>query len=281
MSAARLGARLPGRRAFVTGAGSGLGLALATLLARDGWTLGILDREADRLDAARITVTAAGARAVHCYVSDVTDEASFGAAVNGYVEASGGLDFMINNAGVAVAGSIAETPLADWRWALEINVVGVALGSRLALGPMQRDDRGLILNIASAAAFAAAPGMSAYNASKAAVVALTETLAAELYGSGVRTMVAMPGFFPTRLLETMRAPPAGLSMARKLMDRSDYSAEKVAAAMLDAAAAGRLYVVLPPGYVKLWRLKRWLPEFFMRRLGRMRAHATTRRASHP
>jgi NAD(P)-dependent dehydrogenase (short-subunit alcohol dehydrogenase family) len=279
LSATRLAARLPGRRAFITGGGSGLGLALATQLARDGWTIGLLDRERDRLETAARLLNDAGAAAVHTFVADVTDERSFGGAVEGFVERAGGLDFMVNNAGVAVAGSVAETPLADWRWALEINVVGVALGSRFALPAMQRADRGLILNIASAAAFAAAPGMSAYNASKAAVVALTETLAAELYGTGVHAMVAMPGFFPTRLLDTMRAPADGLSMARKLMDKSAYTAEMVAAEMLAGAAAGELYLVLPPEYARLWRLKRWWPSFFMRRLGKMRARAAARRAS--
>ena len=114
MSAARLARRLPGRRAFVTGGGSGLGLAIAEAFARDGWTVGILDREELRLADASARLAAAGARTVFTYVADVTDEASFGAAVTAFAAATGGLDVMVNNAGVAVAGSVESTPVSDW-----------------------------------------------------------------------------------------------------------------------------------------------------------------------
>ena len=273
MSATRLAAWLTGRRAFITGGGSGIGLALATQLTRDGWTVGLLDVEPRRLAAARASLEAAGARAVHTFTADVTDEAAFGAAIAAFVAAGGGLDVMVNNAGVAIAGAVDVTPLADWRWGLEINVVGPALGCRLALPVMRRAGRGLVINIASAAAFAAAPQMATYNASKAAVVALTETLAAELGGSGVRAMVVMPGFVPTRLLETMRAPPTETAVALRVMGESRYTAERVAADILAAAARGRLYAVLPAGYAALWRLKRWLPTLFVRLLSGPRARA--------
>lgn len=273
MSATRLAAWLTGRRAFITGGGSGLGLALATALTRDGWTVGLLDREPERLAAACAALGAAGAGAVHAFAADVTDEAGFGAAVEAFVARTGGLDLLVNNAGVAVAGAIEATPIADWRWGLEINVIGVALGCRLALPVMRRTGRGLLVNIASAAAFASAPQMAAYNASKAAVVALTETLAAELGGSGVRALVVMPGFIPTRLLETMRAPPTDTATARRVMSRSRYSAERAAADILAAAARRRLYAVLPGTYAALWRLKRFAPVLFVRLLSGPRARA--------
>ena len=277
MSSALLARRLPGRRAFITGGGSGLGLALATHLAADGWALGLLDREAPRLAEARELLLGRGARAVHTWVADVTDEAAFGAALNAFAAAAGGLDLMINNAGVAVAGAIATAPIADWRWALETNVVGVALGCRVALPLMQRGGGGLVVNIASAAAFAAGPGMAAYNASKAAVVALTETLAAEHGEDGIRALVAMPGFFPTRLLDTMRAPPEALGFARRMMQRSGHTAESVAAEVLAAAAANRLHVVIPKGYARLWLLKRLAPARFVRWMARQRTRTAQRR----
>ena len=273
MSATRLAAWLTARRAFITGGGSGLGLALATALAQDGWTVGLLDREPERLAAAAAALGAAGARAVHCYAADVTDETAFGAALDDFAARTGGLELMVNNAGVAVAGSIEATPLADWRWGLEINVIGPALGCRLAVPLMRRAGRGLIVNIASAAAFAAAPQMATYNASKAAVVALTETLAAELGGSGVRALVVMPGFIRTRLLETMRAPPSAAAIAERVMGKSRYSAEQAAADILAAAARGRLHAVLPLPYALLWRLKRLLPGLFVRLLAGPRARA--------
>ena len=277
MSAARLARRLPGRRAFITGGGSGLGLALAEALARDGWSVGLLDREAPRLDAARLRLLEAGAAAVHPFVADVTDEAAFSAALGAFAAATGGLDLMVNNAGVAVAGAVESTPIADWRWALEINVVGVAIGCALALPLLARGGGGLIINVASAAAFASGPGMAAYNASKAAVLALTETLAAEHDGDGIRALVAMPGFFPTQLLQTMRAPPEAAGFAHRLMARSSYAAADIAAAILAAAAAGRLHVVTPPPYARLWFFKRLMPVRVVRFMARQRTRALQRR----
>jgi short-subunit dehydrogenase len=277
MPATPLTAALPGRRAFITGGASGLGLALATRLACDRWTLGLLDRDGTRLAAAAHALGLAGAAAVHVFVADVTDEVACTRAVADFATGAGGLDLMVNNAGVAVAGRVEETPVADWRFALEVNVIGVAIGCRAALPVMRRAGSGLILNIASAAAFACAGEMGAYNASKAAVVALTETLVQELDGTGVRAAVAMPGFFPTNLLATMRAPARTVAFARELMARSDYTAERAAADMLAACARGDVYIVLPAPYVTLWRLKRWLPRYFARLLARKRGGRSTAR----
>jgi len=271
--------KLAGKRAFITGGGSGLGLAFGELLAQDGWQIGLLDLDAGRLKTAARHLEGLGAERVATYVADVTDENAFGHALGAFAESAGGaIDFLANNAGVAVAGSVQETPLADWRWALEINVIGVANGCRLGLKYLRKSDRACVLNIASAAAFASAAYMCAYNASKAAVVALTETLVQELDGTSVTASVAMPGFFPTQLLSTARAPAESMAMAQKLMSSSRYTAERAAADMLRACAAGRLYIVLPGGYARLWRLKRYWPGAFMALLKRTRRRALARRA---
>lgn len=270
---------LRGRRAFITGGGSGLGLAFAELLARDGWQLGLLDRNRERLLTAARELDSVGAAAVHIYAVDVTDESAFAAAIADFAGRAGGLELMINNAGVAVAGELASTTAADWRWALDINVVGVAIGCRAALPFLRKADAACVLNIASAAAFASSARMAAYNASKAAVVSLTETLAQELEGTAVHAAVAMPGFFPTRLLDTARAPPDTLAAAQRLMNASTYTAAQAAADMLAACAAGRLYIVLPAAYARLWRLKRFLPGVFTGLLSRMRRRSRASRHS--
>lgn len=276
-AATPLSLALTGKRAFITGGGSGLGAAFADLLARDGWRLGILDREPGRLAEAVTRLGSLGAAAVHTYSADVTDESAFSTAVDDFAARVGGLELMINNAGVAVAGAVVETPAADWRWALEINVVGVAIGCRAAIPHLKRAERACVLNIASAAGFASAAYMSAYNASKSAVISLTETLTQELEDTNVHAAVAMPGFFPTRLLEGARAPSDALNAARRMMTASHYTAERAAADMLSACAARKLYIVLPRGYVRLWRLKRYWPAAFMRLLSRTRRAALARR----
>jgi NAD(P)-dependent dehydrogenase (short-subunit alcohol dehydrogenase family) len=250
---ARLAQRLPGRRAFVTGAASGLGRAFALTLARHGWRLGLADRAGDRLDRVRAEVEASGARATG-YLGDVALPEFVASSLDAFAREAGGLDLLINNAGVAVAGLVEVTSAEDWRWAVDINLLGVVHGCRAAVPLMRRQQAGAILNIASSAGFAAAPQMGAYNASKAGVIAVSETLAAELYGTGVQVSVAMPGFFRTGLLETMRAPAEESAMARHLMESSGYDAADAAQAILAAAARGRLYIVWPSEYLWLCRI---------------------------
>jgi short-subunit dehydrogenase len=128
---------------------------------------------------------------------------------------------------------------------------------------------GLLLNTASSAGFAAAPRMSAYNATKAAVISLSETAAAELAGTGIQVSVAMPGFFSTHLLETMRAPEEERAMARRIMSASGKDATAAARAILGHAARGDLHIVWPREYRLAWRLKRLFPAWFVRRVGRL------------
>jgi short-subunit dehydrogenase len=139
---------------------------------------------------------------------------------------------------------------------------------------------GVLFNIASSAGFAAAPQMSAYNATKAGVIALSETLVGELAGTGIQVSVAMPGFFRTHLLDSMRAPPAEGELAHQLMDRSGHDPDEAAQALLGAVADGATYVVWPPEYRLAWRLKRWFPGWFLRRVQSFR-DAQLRRAGRP
>lgn len=261
-----LSGRFPAKRAFITGGAGGLGRAMAAELARDGWTLGLLDLRAPSLAEARERLLAGGAVAVHAYAGDVADEAVVGEAVADFAGRCDGLDLIVNNAGVAVAGAVWETPAEDWRWIVGINLLGVAWGCLAALPHLRAQGAGLVLNVASSAGFASAPLMSAYNATKAGVISLSETLAAELQGSGVQVSVAMPGFFRTGLLDTLRAPAEADALARRIMERSGHDAAEAARALLAAAAAGELYVIWPREYRWAWRLKRLLPRWFVRRL---------------
>lgn len=264
-----LSGRFPAKRAFITGAASGLGRAIAMELAGAGWRLGLLDLSAPRLADAEAELRAAGAT-TFAYAGDVSDEAFIEASVAEFVARAGGLDIMVNNAGVAVAGPVEKTSASDWRWITDINLFGVVWGCRSSVPYLRAAGRGLVLNVASSAGFAAAPQMSAYNATKAAVISLTETLAAELAGSGVQASVAMPGFFSTHLLSTMRAPPEQRAMAQHVMQNSGKDASDAARAILAAAAAGRLHIVWPGKYRLAWRLKRLFPDWFVSRVANLR-----------
>ena len=193
---------------------------MGELLAHDGWQLGILDRDPGRLRSTARHLEGLGAERVQTYAADVTDEAAFTTAVADFAGRADGLDFMVNNAGVAVAGSIDATPAADWRWALEINVVGVAIGCRAALPYLRKSESAGILNIASAAAFAA-PAQTArvQRLEVGRGRADRDRWRRELAGTSVRAHVAMPGFFPTRLLDGARA--AGCDARRAAADERE------------------------------------------------------------
>jgi NAD(P)-dependent dehydrogenase (short-subunit alcohol dehydrogenase family) len=268
MAAHNLSQRFPARRALITGAASGLGLACAEILAREGWRLVLTDVDEPRLDLVAQSLARDGAPSI-AVACDVRDEAAVRALVEQAVAAFGGLDVAIHSAGVATAGAFHTGSAEDWRWVFDINVHGLANCCRAVLPHLSRGQGGLVINVASAASFCTNAKMSSYNAAKAAVVALSETLMQEYSAYGVQTLVAMPGFFRTRLLESARGPERTLEGARRIMQESNVEAAEVAEAMLSAAARGRTHFVYPSRYVTLWRLKRLMPQRFQALLPRL------------
>lgn len=278
MSLNALDSRFPNKRAVITGGASGLGLATAQLLAPRGWSLGLLDRDAERLAEAARQLRAKGSPQCVAYVVDTTDEQAVKTAIDAFAAKCGGLDLAMNSAGVAVAGDLLETSAADWKWILDINVMGIVHSCRAELPHMIASGSGIIINVASAASFACGSRMSAYNASKAAVVALSETLFQEMAEHGVHVAAAMPGFFRTRLMEHARAPADARGFAQKMMQHSNLEADVVAAEIISRAAAGATHIVLPGSYRWLWRYKRLAPRSFLRWLARIRQRTFSRRS---
>ena len=276
----RLDIRFPYKRAVVTGGASGLGYATASLLARRGWKLALLDRDAARLADSVRSLAALGAADVSPHEVDTGDEIAVQAAVDQFASRYEGLDLALNAAGVAVAGRFLETPPADWEWILRINVLGVANSCRAELPHMLESGGGLIINVASAAGFVSGADMSAYNASKAAVISLSETLGQEHSRDNIQVVAAMPGFFRTRLLESARAGVSALGTAKKIMHMSNLEAEPVADEILAGAAAGKVHIVLPGEYRTLWRFKRLAPARFQRFMIRFREKKEAQAQAH-
>ncbi len=279
MNLDRLDSQYPAKRALITGGASGLGLATAELLAARGWRLGLLDRDAARLAGAATELRAKGSPLCEVYAVDTTDEAAVKAAVDDFAARCGGLDFAMNSAGVAVAGGMIETPAADWDWIMNINVLGVAHSCRAELPHLVASGGGLVINVASAASFACGGEMSAYNASKAAVVALSETLYQEFADQRVHVVAAMPGFFKTRLMEHARAPAGAVGFAQKMMHASNLEADTVALEIVSRAAAGATHIVLPGRYRWLWRFKRLAPRAYLRWMVSLRRRYAARAAA--
>jgi len=263
--------------ALITGSGAGLGEAMARKFAAEGYRVMISDRDEDRARA----VAASIGESAHWFAMDITDDAGWAALIDEVKNVFGRLDVLVNNAGVAAAGTLEETSMADWRWVIDIDLIGVAAGCK-AFAPMMRSQgSGHIINVASAAGFAAAPGINAYGTAKAAVIALSEMLRAEMDDCGVEVSVLCPAFVKTRLTESMRAPNDGYQKrVERWMQNSGVSAENVASVVFESVQSPRFMLLTHKDTRWAWRMKRLFPEryyrFMMRQVRKAMAKSRAR-----
>ena len=256
----------PHHNVLITGAGSGLGRAMALRFARDGRHVAVTDVDGNRAEAVLAEIRDAGGEGIAQRL-DVSRQEDWDAACQRVLTEWGGLGVLVNNAGVAAAGNLEQTPLSDWEWVLGIDLMGVVRGCHRFLPMMREQGHGHIVNVASFAGLAGAPGISAYGTAKAGVVALSEQLRAELHGSGVGVSLLCPAFVATGLMESFRSPdPADRERVERWMATSGVNAEMVADAVADAVDRGRFLVLTHANTRWAWRLKRWLPERYFRLL---------------
>lgn len=214
-------------RVLVTGAASGLGLALVRQLAERGCRVLGTDVHPEAPEPLRDLPR------VSYLKLDVTQDVDWATARDWVVEQWDGLDLLFNNAGVAAGGRIELTEMDQWQWIVDINLLGVARGCRTFTPMLKAQRSGHIVNTASAAGLIHPPRMSEYNAVKAGVVALSETLLHELRPFDVQVSVVCPTFFKTNLTESMRGKDeAAQRSAAKLIDRSKVTADQIATEVL-------------------------------------------------
>ncbi|MGZ6141924.1 MAG: SDR family oxidoreductase [Myxococcales bacterium] len=249
-----------GKVAVITGAGSGFGREFARIGAREGMKLLLADVQQDALDAAVEEARGAGARAVGVRV-DVSDAAQVEELAARTFAELGAAHLLFNNAGVAGGGGFAwEASLEDWHWVLGVNLMGAVHGVRSFVPRMiAQDCECHVVNTASAAGLVSAPLMSVYNASKHAVVTLSETLFHDLRmaGSKVGVSVLCPAFVPTNISQSERNRPAALTRSaaptpsqiaarersEKAVASGRLSAAEVARMTFEAVREDRFYVV--------------------------------------
>jgi NAD(P)-dependent dehydrogenase (short-subunit alcohol dehydrogenase family) len=266
------------RHALITGAGSGLGRALAVRLARDGWHVAVCDiDEAGSRETVSLVERAGGTAEAERL--DVTSPGEWEGLRDRLRERWERIDLLVNNAGVSGAGEVGRFPLEDWRWILDVNLFGVIHGCHYFVDWLaENPEGGHVVNTASMAAVASAPTMGGYNVSKAAVVSLSETLYAELLQRGVGVTVLCPGFVATNLLDAGRwHRPALKARAEKHFETARITADDVAEATLRAIRRRQLYVVLPLRGRVFWRLKRLVPQWFMTQVARIVQKGTAAR----
>lgn len=250
-------------RAVITGAASGLGRAMAIELGRSRGRIIIADVNLERAQETKTLVEQAGGQAevVKC---DVTQEQDLRSAAECADRLWGGTDLLINNAGVAAAGEVGTTSLEDWDWILGINLRGVILGCHVFLPAMKERKSGFIINVASSAGIASLPEMGSYNTTKAAVIALSETLYGELGKYNVAVSALCPTFVPTNLLDTFRAPQKHHGLAHAMFANASITPEEVARVTLRELQRGTLIIIPQTDGKLVWWAKRLAPGLLYR-----------------
>jgi len=215
------GQAFDGLAAVVTGGGSGIGLAVARLLASQGARVAVLDLSpGDEFVGLK---------------ADVTDDASVRLAVEEAAQRLGGIDILVNNAGIGAIGTVADNPDEQWHQVFDVNVVGMVRVTRAALPHLRRSQHAAIVNTCSVAATAGLPQRALYSATKGAVLSLTLAMAADHIGEGIRVNCVNPGTADTpwigRLLDQADDPAAERAAlaARQPMGRLVSAAEVAAA----------------------------------------------------
>jgi meso-butanediol dehydrogenase/(S,S)-butanediol dehydrogenase/diacetyl reductase len=203
--------RLEGKRVLVTGAASGIGREVALRCGAEGARVVVADLDAAALDAVSGELGAAGAGA---WATDVTDGAAVQRAVDGAAEAMGGLDVVVNNAGIPMVGAAHELAEEDWDRALAVDLKSVYLVSRAAWPHLRAASGGAIANTASVAGQWGTPGQAAYATAKAGVVMLTKCMALDGAADGIRVNAVAPGFVATPMLERYLAAQDDPAAAR-------------------------------------------------------------------
>lgn len=255
--------------AVVTGAGSGIGRSFALELAKRGGTIVCADIN---LGAAQETVqlianqTSGKAFAVQCDVTDKTQVKAL--SENAEKLMNHAVTLVINNAGVGLGGKFDEVSLEDWQWCVNINLWGVIYGCHYFVPKFKQQGYGAIINVASAAGYTAAPEMTAYNVTKSSVLALSETLSAELRKDKISVNVLCPTLVPTNIMKNGRLPDSYSGVADDLlMNHAFTTSDAVAIKTLNNLDAGKLYTIPQPDAKLFWILKRASPALYTKALG--------------
>lgn len=266
-------------RVVVTGGASGLGLALTTRFADRGDRVLVVDLAETRPASLAGFPDGTGPGQVAYQRLDVRDDAGWEQVRAWVLDTWGGLDLLVNNAGVAAGGRIDVESLPNWQRILDINLLGVVRGCRTFTPVFKEQRSGYIVNVASLAGLIHGAGMASYNASKAGVVALSETLAYELRPWHIGVSVVCPSFFRTNLHTSLAGDDAALERsATKMITRASMSAEDIAGKVL-AGIDARRHIILtePRGHVTTWmkRLARPAYDRVLTQVGKPLASAPT------
>ncbi|WOH38590.1 SDR family NAD(P)-dependent oxidoreductase [Thalassotalea fonticola] len=261
--------KFPEKRAFITGAASGLGLEICQQLAKHQWRLAIADINSERLANTKTELENLGAKEVIAIELNVTDaEAIFSAAEN--IEQNWqGIDLLFNNAGIAGAGKIEEIDRDDFERVIDIDLWSVIYGCRAFIPMLKKQNAGHIINTASSAGTLSAAEMANYNVAKAGVVSLSETLKVELSPNNIGVTVLCPTVFKTNLGESVSGKTAFERNLQEQLKESKVTSADIVKKTFKAIKNNKLYVMPQSDATWGWRIKRLMPETYSKLMSYM------------
>lgn len=275
-----------GKSVLITGAAHGIGRATAIAFSRKGAQVAIADIDGEAAEKVVSELEFAGGRGV-AIAADVSSESEFNAMVDRAIDEFNGLDIMVSNAGVSVAGPVDEVPLEDWRWIVDVNMWPHVFAVRKLVPHFKERGAGHFVHVASAAGILGTPGLSAYTMTKFAVFGLAESLAVSLHDSSIGVSVVCPLWVDTEI--TMRGrltpdPAMGLDeetirmMSREMLRMEGIPPEKVGESIVEAVEVGRFLVLPHPEVLDFARVKWADPDQYIERAAQVFA---TRRQMFP
>ena len=250
----KLGNKYPLKTAIITGANSGLGLAITRKLLDDQWTIFAIDINIGQLSSIKNEL-------LHFFQIDVSDEEKFADLIK-HIFNENKIEVFIHNAGVGEGTLIEDYSMNNWEWIIAINLKAIINGVTVSIPYFKKQKSGLIVTIASAAGYANLPKMSPYNVTKAGVISFTETLAHELSHTNISVKCITPTFFKSNIMLSARGGKSILSSANRVVDNSKVSSDKAADIILRKMHTKSERVMFPNSAYLIWYLKKWAPSFY-------------------
>lgn len=256
-----------GKIAIVTGGGSGIGRSLSQELAALGAIVVVADIDGSRAERVAEAINARAGHAAAAAV-DVTNADQVQWLIDDAAARYGRIDYLFNNAGIALLAEARDMTVSDWQRLLAVNVHGVVHGVAVAYPRMAAQGFGHIVNTASMAGLIPAPAMAAYGLSKHAVVGLSTSLRVEAAGLGVKVSVACPGFIETPIFDAAEHLFVDRKKARALVPAKPLSADACARGILRGVARNRAIIIVPFSARLVWWAQRIAPGLILRLLTR-------------
>lgn len=256
--------RFKAKRIFITGAGSGLGRALSLEFARNGWMVASSDINVLRVGETFDLIKHAGGTCIEIKC-DVTKYDEIKKAASIIKSKWGGVDIIVNNAGVPMYGDMEDIPVERWKWIMDINMMGVIYGCKAFIPLMLEQGYGHIVNIASYLGFVPGPGTSGYNVTKAGVISLSETLRIELVKKKIGISVVTPSFFKSDLIDRIYITDEKYKkMANAVFGMTSFTSENIARYIYKGVMKNRFYIIPQWDARLMWRVKRLCPELYLK-----------------